>query len=105
MDERIKRSRIQERKGAKDVGGRVTPGSGNQWHTKNDVRTDTESFEFKSTLARQFTLRLNDLKQAEKYALLDDRSMVFAIDIQGSQYAILTWDDYLTLREMSGDGS
>ena len=102
MDERIKRSRIQERKGAKDVGGKVQPGSGNQWHSKSDIKTDNELIEMKSTLAKQFTLRLNELKQAEKYALLDDRNMVFAVEIQGHQYAILTWDDYLTLREMAG---
>ncbi len=103
MDERIKRSRKQERGVAKATGGSVNSGSGNGWMRKNDVRTEHESFELKTTKSRQFTVRLNELQQANRYAILDDRMMVFGIEFgTGDQYFVLSYDDYMMLRQELG---
>lgn len=96
----VKEWEKQERSTARRYGGRVTPGSGNQWHTKNDVRTGTESLECKTTKSAQFTLRRADLFTASRNALLDSRRMVFQIQFEKyrERYVVLTEDDYLELR-------
>lgn len=99
VDERIKRSRKQEARGAKRYGGSVNSGSGNGWVRKNDVRTEDLSIEYKSTLSKQFTLRLNELAQARRYALLEDRMMVFGIEIKGENFVVLDDNDFHEMLE------
>jgi hypothetical protein len=89
-----KNSRRQESGLAKRYGGTVTPGSGNGWVKKNDVRTDTVSFEAKYTEKKQFTLKQADLHTAEKHALLDGRDAVFIISFAGEEWAVLREEDY-----------
>lgn len=90
----------QEQSTARRYGGLVTPGSGNQWHSKNDVKTTKESLECKTTKSLQFTLRRSELATAARNALLDGRRMVFQIQFEKfrERYVVLTEDDYLELR-------
>jgi hypothetical protein len=108
MDERIRRSRRQERRGAGIFGGTVNAGSGNGAR-KNDVRTPTESIEFKSTKAASYSLKLADLGAAWVHALNDNRRMLFGIEfasrdrgIVPTRYIVMTEDDYLELRGDDG---
>lgn len=62
------------------MGGRVTPGSGNGWITKNDVKTDDLSVEFKYTDKKSYSLKHVDLKKAERNALMDSgREFAFIV--------------------------
>jgi len=90
-------SRRQESGLAKRYDGTVTPGSGNGWVKKNDVRTDTLSIEAKYTDKKQFTLKQADLHTAETHALLDGRDSVFMVSFSGEEWAILREDDYRCL--------
>lgn len=77
---RIKRSRQQEQRGAERLGGRVTPGSGNGWVTKNDVKTDDLSVEYKYTDKKSYSLKHAELKRAERNALMDSgREFAFVV--------------------------
>jgi hypothetical protein len=89
-------SQRQERTTAKRYHGVTNSGSGNGWVRKNDVRTDTESFECKTTTKGSFTLKLSDLTKAEQHALLDGRRMVFEIEFSSNdrRYVILSEEDY-----------
>lgn len=103
MDERIRLSRKQERRGAGRYGGYVTSGSGNQHNRKGDVHTETELIEFKTTRYRSFRLSLDDLKTASKHALLAGKRMVFGVEFNNSvvgndRYVVLEEDDYLAMR-------
>jgi hypothetical protein len=91
------RSQQQEKQTAERFGGRVTPGSGNGWLRKNDVRSDTVSFEMKYTDAQQFTLKIADLEQAEGHAIRDGREMVFGVSFAGDNYVIISEDYYAQL--------
>ncbi len=64
-------SRKQESNAAARLGGRVTPGSGSGWATKNDVRTDDLSLELKYTDKKSYSLKRADLDKAEQQALID----------------------------------
>ena len=88
---RNRRSRYQEDAAAQRLGGRRTPGSGNGWAVKNDVRTPTVSIEFKYTDKKSYPLRLSELLQAEKNALLDGgRDMAFIVELGGREWAVTT---------------
>jgi hypothetical protein len=93
-----KRSQKQEAHLAKVYGGSVTPGSGNGWVHKNDVKTPTLSIEAKYTDAKSFSLKLADLIKAEKIALIDGRDTVFTISFSGDEFAILREEDYRSMR-------
>lgn len=93
----LKRSQAQEKRIAGDIGGRVTPGSGNGWVRKNDVRSSRYSVEAKYTSAKQFTLKLEDLLKAEKYAMADGRDMLFCIEMGGRDWCVISSDLLLEL--------
>lgn len=90
-------SRKQEARGAKIFGGTVNSGSGNGWKRKNDVRTPDYSIEYKVTAKASYTLKAADLITAEKYALLDGRTMLFGIQLGGRNWVLLTEEDFLTI--------
>lgn len=97
-----KASRKQEEAAATRYGGRRTPGSGNQWDRKNDVRTPTISFELKTTTAKQYTLKASELEEGEKHALRDGRDFVFGIEMQGRTWMVISQEDFDLLLEEAG---
>lgn len=100
-----KRSQAQEKRLSQELDGTTNSGSGNGWLRKNDVRSDDLSVEAKTTMAKQYTLRLNELEQAEKYALLDDRVMAFIIEFasKGKEYVVTPKEDYLNQRHLANE--
>lgn len=95
-------SQRQEARVAKKFGGRTTPGSGNQWDRKNDVRTPDTSFELKVTGKKQYALKASELELGERNALLDGRDFVFGIELNGRNWIVISEDDYTTLRTQTG---
>lgn len=102
MSDSLKRSQRQERTWADDINGRTTPGSGNTWSRKNDVRSNRWSIELKTTAKKQFTLRAAELQEAERYALLDGREFAFGIDIAGRSWVVMDKNDWERMREDAG---
>lgn len=90
-----RRSRRQEQAGATRFGGRVTPGSGNGWAVKNDVKTDDTSYEYKFTDKKSYSLKVDELVKAERNALMDSgRNFAFVIELGGREYVTLTRERY-----------
>jgi hypothetical protein len=107
MNEHLRRSRKQEKRGAKVYGGTVNAGSGNKGR-KNDVRADEWSIEFKTTSAASYSLKRADLLLAERHAILEHRRALFGIDFADgksgtSRYVVLTEDDLVTLLQRVSD--
>lgn len=92
-------SQNQEKQAAEDFGGWRNPGSGSGPYRKNDVRTPDFSIECKVTGKASFRLTLKDLLLARKYALLDGRTMLWEIDMQGHAFVIAKKDDFLDIWE------
>ena len=89
-----KKSKKQEEKIAKDIGGRTTPGSGALWFSKADVRNDKYLIEAKFTDSNKYQLKYTTWDKIKREAINDGlRIPVMQIDIQGSQYALLRVDD------------
>ena len=98
-----KRSRQQERRAAKRMAGKVTPGSGNGPVRKGDVHTHDLLGEYKTTNDKSYRLYEDDLLKAEQEALLAGRDALFAISFGRSNrnWVVISEDDYLTLREQA----
>ena len=102
MKTSLKKSQAQEKRLAKTYGGQTNSGSGNGWIRKNDVRTDDLSIEAKYTDAKQFTLKNEDLKKAEQYALIDGRDSVFMISFSGrDEWAVIRSEEFEQYRLQS----
>lgn len=66
-----RRSRLQERRIANEVGGRVQAGSGSSWRAKSDVRAiHNLRVEAKHTTKRTFPLKLKDIIKIRDEALI-----------------------------------
>ena len=104
-------SQKQERRGARVYGGVQNSGSGNTTGHKNDVRTPEYSIEFKTTRQKSYSLKLEDLRAAQKNALLSGREVLYAIDFQEQdqgrikthRFVVLPEWDYLSLKERLAD--
>jgi hypothetical protein len=100
-NEHLKRSRLQERRGASKIGGNTTPGSGNQWHSKNDVKTPDESVELKTTTKDSYRLMPEEIHKVVTNALLDGNRLGW-LEIEfanrGTTVVVLDADDFYALR-------
>lgn len=94
-------SRSQESRLAEKFGGRITPGSGNKWHSKGDVKTDQYLIEAKTTSKKQYTLKADDLEKHEKYSLLEGKDPLFVIEMNGREWCVLAMEDFELLIEES----
>jgi hypothetical protein len=96
---RLKQSRQQEQRGAQSLGGRVTPGSGNGWVTKNDVRAEDISVEYKHTVKKSYSLKQADLQKAQQHALMDSgRESVFIVGFGKDEYVVISRGYFESLR-------
>lgn len=95
MDERILKSRAQEKRVARKVGGTLNAGSGNG-NRKNDVREKKVLWEMKRTDARSITIKATDLRDLRKNASLEHRLPVMHIELGGRRYVVIEEDDFLS---------
>ncbi len=95
VSRQLRRSRAQERRDAKDHGGRVVPGSGCGTFSKGDVRTPTTLIENKRTDKQQITIKNDWLEKIRREALAEGRMPVLGIEIGGREWVMLPKDDYL----------
>jgi hypothetical protein len=100
-----KRSKQQEKRAARRVGGRVQPASG-AGRAKGDVRSTWHArVECKLTRASSFTLKLAELEKIEREAAPPEKP-IFEIEFQGvtpnKRYAVIPgWllDHFLSLED------
>jgi len=94
-----KQSRKHEARIAKRVNGKRNAASGAFWQRKGDVRAEDLLIEHKWTGKKQVTIKSEVLKKITREAILDSRTPVLGIHLDGENYVILLEDDYLEMRE------
>lgn len=99
------KSKMQERRAAEDLGGRVQKGSGSSDFAKGDVRKAGDlRLECKTTSKKSYSLKLSDIQKIQLEALkggLEDWAM--QIEFQGQlgqnkKVAVIDWHTYLEMR-------
>lgn len=94
-----KQSQKHEKRLAKKIGGSRTAASGAYWQRKGDVRSDDLLIEHKYTGKKSFSVKSDVLKKIMREAILDGRTPVLGIHLDGEDYVILTEHDFIEMRE------
>ena len=94
-----KRSKKQEDELASTYRGSRNMMSGAGWMRKADVRSEDMLIEAKTTTKASWSLKLSDLRELRKQAIMDDRMPVFIVDIQGHRYVVLDENDWLEITD------
>jgi len=94
-----KQSQKHEKRLAKLVDGSRTAASGAFWSRKGDVRSADLLIEHKWTGKKQVTIKSEVLKKITKEAILDSRTPILGLHLDGENYVVLLEDDYLEMRE------
>jgi hypothetical protein len=103
VDERIKKSRQQEARGASLHGGSRNSGSGNGPWRKNDVRVEDEYLiEYKRTDKKQITIKSKELEDLRTNALLEGRTPLWGIEIGGRDWTLIESSEFESLRRGTG---
>lgn len=92
-----KQSQKHEKRIAKAVGGAPTAASGAFWHRKGDVRNGTLLIEHKWTGKKSKTIQSAELQKITNEAIMDGRTPVFGIHLDGEDYVILLETDFLEM--------
>jgi hypothetical protein len=94
-----KESRKHEDRLAKKIGGKRNAGSGAFWSRKGDVRSDDLLVEHKWTGKASVSVKAAVLEKIVTEAILDGRTPVLGLYLNGENYVVLTEDDFLELRQ------
>jgi hypothetical protein len=94
-----KQSQAHEKRIAKAIGGSTTAASGAFWSRKGDVRNDELLVEHKWTGKKSKTIQAAELEKITTEAILDGRTPVFGIHLNGEDYVILLETDFLEMWE------
>lgn len=110
MKSRIqRRSRLQEKRIARDVGGRVQAGSGNSWKAKGDVRKQGQlRIEAKFTEKGVYRLKLAELQKIKEEAIRGGletpvMQVEFLVPHASFKLAVLDFTLFCHLRAFRGD--
>lgn len=102
-----RKSVLQERSIAEDIGGRVQPGSGAPEFYKGDVRKAGDlRVEAKTTSKGSYALKSRELEKIRNEALVGgEESWAMQIEFHGTftkkKYAVIDWQEFLRLRAMA----
>jgi len=90
-------SKLQEKKTANDFGGLTTPGSGNQWHSKGDVKTTEYLIECKTTTKDSYSLTSKVWSKIYTEALLESKEPLMEIQFidRGIELIVMDKNDFL----------
>jgi hypothetical protein len=94
-----KQSQAHERRLARRVQGSATAASGAFWSRKGDVRNDDLLIEHKWTGAKSKTISAVELEKVSREAIMDGRTPVFGVHLNGHNYVILDENDFIELYE------
>jgi len=98
-----KQSRKHENRLAKVIDGSRTAASGAFWSRKGDVRSEDLLIEHKWTGKKSKTIKSTELKKITTEAILDGRTPVFGLHLDGENYVILLETDLMELIHRTDD--
>jgi len=100
---KLRASVSQEKRIAKDVGGRRVAGSGSLPGLKGDVK-DPEGWllEAKQTEKPRYSLTLAVWRKIEREALQKGKQPALIVEMAGRKVAVISYDDWLAMRDIHG---
>jgi hypothetical protein len=96
-----KQSQKHEKRLAKLVGGTTNAASGAFWSRKGDVRSAELLIEHKWTGKKSFSLKSDVLEKITTEAILDGRTPMLGVHLNGKNYVLMLEDDVIEMWEKS----
>lgn len=93
-----KQSLKHEKRLEKAIGGKRSAASGAFWSRKGDVRSDDLLVEHKWTGKKSVTIKATVLEKITTEAILDSRTPVLGLHLDGNNYVVLNEEDFLEMR-------
>ena len=93
-----KQSLKHEKRLEKAIGGKRSAASGAFWSRKGDVRSDDLLIEHKWTGKKSVTIKSEVLQKITTEAILDSRTPVLGLHLDGENYVVLLEEDFFELR-------
>ena len=94
-----KQSLKHEKRLEKTFSGKRSAASGAFWSRKGDVRNSDLLIEHKWTGKKSFTLRSDVLEKIVMEAILDSRTPVLGVSLNGKNYVLLDENDFIEIYE------
>lgn len=94
----LRRSRQQEKRIARETGGRTIAGSGSTPSDKGDVKDGEWLTEAKTTTKVAFRLTLSDWRKIEKQAMRVGKEPAMQLDISGRHLVVIDYNTWLRLK-------
>lgn len=94
-----RQSQAHEKRLAAKTGGQRTAASGAFWQRKGDVRSADLLIEHKWTGKKQVSIKSDVLKKIVNEAILDYRTPILGLHLDGENYVVLTEDDFFEMYE------
>jgi hypothetical protein len=100
-----KRSKLQEKRIAKDIDGKVQKASGATDFAKGDVKTNDLYIEAKTTSKKSYSLKAKEITKIQQEAMMANaREWAMQIEFQGqagmsSKVAVVDWYTYIWMRD------
>jgi len=101
MDYKKRRSQRQERRLAKEFGGKVQPGSGCGRVNKGDVKSEHFLIEAKRTDKKQYIFKLLDWETIRDRALAVQKTPLMALEIGNQRLVVVAEADLCVLAAIS----
>ena len=98
-----KQSLKHEKRLEKAIGGKRSAASGAFWSRKGDVRSDDLLIEHKWTGKKTVTIKADVLDKITTEAILDSRTPVLGLHLDGKNYVVLNEEDFLEMRNFIMD--
>jgi hypothetical protein len=99
-----KKSDAQEKRTAEKYNGSRNIMSGAGWKRKNDVTTERFLIENKTMMnpdAKSYSVKMTDLRDLTKNAIMSNRMPVLQFDLGGHNYVVIREDDFLEITDES----
>lgn len=95
----MKKWEKKEQNDARDFGGKRTPGSGNKWNHKGDVRSDVYLIEDKTTDKKSYTITNELWRKIYNSAILSQRIPLLSIKFNNdsTELIVISKHDFLHL--------
>lgn len=97
-------SRKREEATAREIGGRVTPGSGSidNPYMKEDVHNEHFVLQHKTCTTKGYRLTRKDLTTCEDHALMNCKMPLWRIEFPDHDVAIIRWQDLIPILLKAG---
>jgi hypothetical protein len=91
-----------ESKTAKDFAGKLTPSSGNKWHSPGDVKNELFLIDSKTTVKKSYSISIETWDKLCEEAAFSDRIPMLSLQLGEFELVVLSKADFIRQTKKEG---